>query len=587
MRIIGSTTPLSREEQGFLYHLVDSISIPVFYKDTREVYLGCNNAFAVFCGIHKEDIIGKTVYELFPQEMADTYHSRDAALFARPGTQEYESVFRSQDGVVHRVVFSKATYTDDHGEVCGLVGLVLDITGQREAEESLRRSEEKFRALFETMTQGVVYQDAGGRIVDANRAAETILGLGLNSLVGKRLTDPCWQAVTAPAGAAHTRDLIGIRDPVSGDERWVMASTLPVAENSPEQPYSCFTTLDDVTVEKQAERALRQSEAEKALILNAVDEMMIYLDLECRIIWVNDTACRHLGVTKGEMLGRRCYSIIWKREEMCPWCRIPRVIADGRPASDTVTLGDGRTFQMTTYPVLDEKGDRIGYLEKGLDITGITKTQRTLEEANKKLNLLSSITRHDILNQVMVLRFYADEIEAGVPPWSPLAALVEKVKDATTHIERQIAFARDYEALGAHGGEWQRVTEILERASGVIPRRVRYSASVGDLEVFADPLLERVFYNVFENALSHGKHVTAITVSSVGGTIVIEDDGIGVPEQEKEKIFLKGVGRKTGLGLFLSKEILGITGITIAETGTEGARFEIRVPEGAYRLHAA
>jgi PAS domain S-box-containing protein len=597
--IIESTTTLSREEQGFLYHLVDSISIPVFYKDTREVYLGCNNAFAVFCGIDKEKIIGKTVYELFPQDMADTYHFRDAALFTHPGTQQYESVFQSQDGIVHRVVFYKATYTNDDREVCGLVGLVLDITEQREAEERLCRSEEKFRTLFETMTQGVVYQDAEGRIVDANRAAEKILGLGLDSLLGKRLTDPCWQtggirrspAGTSKTWAAKNREPIGIRDAVSGEERWVMASTMPVAENSPGQPYSCFTTLEDVTVEKQAERALKQSEAEKGLILNSVDETMIYLDLDCRIIWMNDAASRQVGMTGEEILGRCCYDIIWKRAEMCPWCRIPRVIAGGKPVSDTVTLANGCTLQMTTYPVFNKNGYLVGYLEKGLDITEITKTQGALEEFNKKLNLLSSITRHDILNQVMALRFYADEIEAGIPALSPTAALVEKIKEATTHIERQIAFARDYEALGVHGGEWQRVADLLERASGVIPRRIRYSASVGDLEVFADPLLERVFYNIFENALSHGKHVTAITVSFVAGessgTLIIEDNGIGIPEKEKEGIFLRGVGKKTGLGLFLSKEILGITGITIAETGREGARFEIRVPKGAFRLHAA
>lgn len=592
--IIESTTTISREEQGFLYHLVDSISIPVFYKDTREVYLGCNNAFAVFCGIHTEDIIGRTVYELFPPEMADTYHFRDAELFARPGTQQYETVLRSQDGIIHRVVFYKATYTDDQGDVCGLVGLVLDITEQREAEESLRRSEEKFRALFETMTQGVVYQDTAGQIVDANRAAEKILGLSQECLLGKRLTDPCWQARrtgTSRLEAAKNRELIGIRDPVSGEERWVMASTMPVAENSPEQPYSCFTTLEDQTLEKQAERALKQSEAEKALILNSVDETMLYLNLDCRTIWINDAAARQLETTREEMLGRRCYDIVWKREEMCPWCRIPRVIASGKPASDTVTLANGRTLQMTTYPVLDGRGNLIGYLEKGLDITGITKTQRTLEEFNKKLNLLSSITRHDILNQIMALMFYADEIEAGIPAGSPVAALVGKVKDATTHIERQIAFARDYEALGVHGGEWQNISKLLERASRVIPSDIRYSSSVSDLEVFADPLLEKVFYNIFENALSHGGHVTAITVSFVAGespgTLVIEDDGVGIPEKEKARIFLKGVGKKTGLGLFLSKEVLGITGITVAETGREGegARFEIRVPGGAYRIH--
>lgn len=111
------------------------------------------------------------------------------------------------------------------------------------------------------------------------------------------------------------------------------------------------------------------------------------------------------------------------------------------------------------------------------------------------------------------------------------------------------------------------------------------------LEIFADPLLEKVFGNLVDNSLRHGERVKHITFSSVqmgSGdiAIVFEDDGIGIRDTDKERIFEKGFGKHTGLGLFLSREILAITDLSIRETGVygKGARFEILVPEGKFRF---
>jgi len=108
--------------------------------------------------------------------------------------------------------------------------------------------------------------------------------------------------------------------------------------------------------------------------------------------------------------------------------------------------------------------------------------------------------------------------------------------------------------------------------------------------VFADPLVVKVFYNLMDNAARYGGKITSIRFSSLESgddhLIVCEDDGNGVPADEKEKIFERGFGKNTGLGLALSLEILSITGITITETGEpgKGARFEIAVPKGSYRM---
>jgi signal transduction histidine kinase len=109
-------------------------------------------------------------------------------------------------------------------------------------------------------------------------------------------------------------------------------------------------------------------------------------------------------------------------------------------------------------------------------------------------------------------------------------------------------------------------------------------------EVLADPLVVKVFYNLMDNAARYGGKITTIrfSVEERDGVhlLVCEDDGYGVVAVEKEKIFERGFGKNTGLGLALAREILDITGITIRETGEPGtgARFEMTVPKGAWRI---
>jgi signal transduction histidine kinase len=110
------------------------------------------------------------------------------------------------------------------------------------------------------------------------------------------------------------------------------------------------------------------------------------------------------------------------------------------------------------------------------------------------------------------------------------------------------------------------------------------------LEVFADPMLDRVFANLIENAVRHGKTVSQVVITyqvlEDGLSIYVEDDGVGIPAAGKEEIFAYGIGSGGGLGLFLVREILSITGMTIRETGTpgEGARFVIHVLPDGYRI---
>jgi signal transduction histidine kinase len=168
--------------------------------------------------------------------------------------------------------------------------------------------------------------------------------------------------------------------------------------------------------------------------------------------------------------------------------------------------------------------------------------------------------------------------------------MLEKQEKALLTIRSQIEFTRSYDDLGVKAPVWQHVGNTAARAYAQFINTISFTCEIGDLEVYADPMLEKVFYNLFDNAFRYGEGVTKIRIfGAMDGTdllLYFEDDGVGIPETEKARIFSRGIGKNTGLGLFLTREILAITRIGIQETGEyrKGARFTIRIPRGAYRI---
>jgi signal transduction histidine kinase len=157
-----------------------------------------------------------------------------------------------------------------------------------------------------------------------------------------------------------------------------------------------------------------------------------------------------------------------------------------------------------------------------------------------------------------------------------------------------IQFTKEYEQIGVNAPVWQECRTLVDTAAKQAPLgkvMVKNDLPTG-AEVFADPLVVKVCYNLMDNAVRYGGKITTIrfSVQESGDEhlIVCEDDGDGIVVAEKEKIFERGFGKNTGLGLALSLEILSITGITITETGEpgKGARFEIAVPNGAWRMNS-
>jgi signal transduction histidine kinase len=219
-----------------------------------------------------------------------------------------------------------------------------------------------------------------------------------------------------------------------------------------------------------------------------------------------------------------------------------------------------------------------------------TRVETMIEQAIVKLNVLNNIIRHDIFNTLTALIGY-EEMAQQTDTMPEVQKKLITITALTEKIQQQITFTRDYQNLGLSMPQWQNVQKIITQVLTVSGKTgITITMDFGNLEIFANPLLERVFHHLIDNSIQYGQTLTKIhgyyQRSGAGIILIIEDDGIGIPTDEKDAIFKRQFYKNAGLGLFLSQEILAMTNFSIRETGEpgKGARFEITVPKGAWRL---
>jgi PAS domain S-box-containing protein len=247
----------------------------------------------------------------------------------------------------------------------------------------------------------------------------------------------------------------------------------------------------------------------------------------------------------------------------------------------TKTLG-ARTIHLILVPIYDSH-QSVRY------ILGIAE-DFTTETDNLKKDLVFSLTRSDILDQLGIIMTHLERAQLKTTHES-MQQFFDKTIHSVESIKNQIAFVRAFQNLGGTAPKWQPVGAAISEAVFMLPdHAVDIQSDIGTLEVFADPLFSRCLFGLMSNSLtSGGPKLATIHISTrLDGDfaiLVYEDNGVGIPVDEKEKIFEFAYSRIGGIGLFMIRELLGFTGITIAETGEpgKGARFEIRIPKGRFR----
>lgn len=238
----------------------------------------------------------------------------------------------------------------------------------------------------------------------------------------------------------------------------------------------------------------------------------------------------------------------------------------------------------------DEKGEVIAIEAIARDVTKRVLTEQALLQANRRLVLLGSITRHDLMNQLAVMSAGLD-MASDSSTETIVRDQISLAKESVEKMRALLELTSEYRDMGMSKADWIDVKQACTESFGR-HRLDGVSAEVhlDGLSILADPMIKRAFSSLIDNALRHNPELTRISMSfrRENGSVVmvVEDDGAGIPHEEKERVFQRGYGKNTGYGLYFVREVLGITGMMIRETGTpgRGARFEITIPENAFRL---
>jgi PAS domain S-box-containing protein len=472
------------------------------------------------------------------------------------------------------------------------------------ANEALRISEAKFREIFNSANDAIHLHEVDeqglpGKFIDVNEVACRMLQYSKEEMMAMNPLDLTTGYHSLPLG--QIGEEITTRGSVlfETEHRRKDGRAVPVEVNFHtviiQGRRLGLSIIRDLTRRKRDETEIRQLSADHKAIIDHAPAMIWYKDTKNNFVRVNPAAARAFGMSVEEIEGKSAYDLVPDLAEKYYQDDLD-VINSGNPKlgiiEPMITAGGEHLWVQTDkIPLRNDQGSVTGILLFVVDITERKRAEEALALASRKLNLLSSITRHDILNQLTALRSYID-LSREEKDTRKLAQYIGTEEKIATTLERQINFTREYQDLGVTAPVWQNVRATIDKAAAALPlRNVTVEKDIPGIEVFADLLFEKVFYNLIDNALRYGgQEMTTIRITSQesekGLVISIEDDGSGISAGHKKHLFERGFGHHTGLGLFLSREILAITGITIAESGEPGtgARFEILVPKDGYRI---
>jgi PAS domain S-box-containing protein len=287
-----------------LQQLLNGIPIPVFYKDKEGRYLGCNTRQEKFIGLTRNQLIGKTVFNIAPKDLAEIYHAADADLFNHPGDQVYEASVLHADGSRHDVIFNKTTFKDVNGNVAGIIGAIQDITERKRAEEALKESEERFKAQYHgSPIPTFTWQKTGDVFVlmGYNNAAEVMTHGDAAQYIGK---------------AAH--EMYEFQQDVLEDLRKCFEERITIKKELISKhflPGKFITStyvfvpnalvmvhIEDITERKQAEEALQQSEDKYRTLTEKMNDIVWTTDLDFNVIYMSPSVTKLVGFTPEECM---------------------------------------------------------------------------------------------------------------------------------------------------------------------------------------------------------------------------------------------------------------------------------------------
>lgn len=468
-----------------------------------------------------------------------------------------------------------------------------------------KRSENRFRLLLENLGAGVGYYDLAGTLILFNTTAARNMGGVPADFAGKsigelfdsdlahRMQERMTAALDDP-GTGFYEDLVTLPT----GTRWFSSGYTAVRDENGEI-IGVQIVSTDITARKAAEQALRESEERfrhiSSLITDFTNSCVKVPGGDFAIDWITGSTDQITGYSPGEIRDRSCWKFLVLEDDLPVFEKNVTGLAPGESARCELRIRhrDGRIIWLASFAecVTDPVNpDNLRLYGGCRDITERKRAEQSLLIANRKLNLMNMVAWHDIQNKLTGLWGYI-ELTKDLVSDAQVMKFLEIEGEILQVIHRQLASTKEYQEMGIQPPQWLSVEGIM-RSTTISGKTssLRVRVDVDGLEIFGDPVIERVFGHLVENSVLHGQTVTEIRVgyreTASGLVLIYEDNGTGIPESLRPGLFDKSYGKTGGFDLFFVHDLLEASGMTITETGTpgKGVRFEITVPREAFRF---
>ncbi|MCX6266475.1 MAG: PAS domain S-box protein [Bacteroidetes bacterium] len=600
-------------QSGLITSLLDSIPDIIFFKDTEGVYLGCNLPFAEFVGKSKNEIIGKTDFDLFDHETAIEFRHYDKLMLKQKLPRHNEEWITYPNGKKVLIDTLKTPYWAGDGSLIGILGISRDITKRKQTEEVLFNERTLFRTIIDLIPDAVYVKDLNGRKIIAN--PKEVLFAGKNSeneVIGK--TDyQLHPGIEAKRAQDEDHFVLHSGKPLfnidgtlidnNGKFHWLLCSKVPLRD-----VHGKITGLvgvtHDITERKRAEEALSQA-AERLSIATKAGGVGIwdYDILHNNLFW--DDQMYHLyGVTKDSTIGpdETRQSGIHPDDLMQSEAEI-RLAISGKKEFNTefrVVWPDGSVHNVRAlaYVVRDERGKPMRMIGTNWDITEQKNTEATLLKAKQEADIASNAKSEFLANMSHEIRTPLNgvigftDLLLKTPLNKIQKQYTENVNISGHALLSIISDILDFSKIEAGKMELDHIKtdmiELAEQTSDII----KYHAAQKGLELLLDiqpdmPRFAMVEVNLLGNAVkftASGEVELRVTFeknNDISGkfSFSVRDTGIGINQEQQKKLFNaftqadSSTTRKfggTGLGLTISNmlaEKMGGKIEIISETG--------------------
>ena len=537
------------ESARFLGTMIDSLPIPLFFKDREGRYLGCNTRFEEFIGMKRDQIAGKTAYDILPKDLADLHTPADRQVFENPGQQHYETEVQYADGSPHTVIFYKAPFFSKDGSVGGLIGAYLDITDRKKAEQDLIFRNALFSAETEAAPDGILIVDENQKILLANRRFHEMWEVPEDLITGGVDAPVLEYVLTKVADQDEfllkVQDLYEHRDAKSREEivladgRIFDRYSAPVI-GSDKRYYGRIWFFRDITETKRAEAAIRQGGREWQATFDAITDVVFLLDGNGRITRHNRSFENFTGKRATEIEGRYCHEVL--HGTSYPICDCPNIKAKSSRVRESIELDiKSRWYIASVDPIIAENGELAGAVHLIIDITERKRLEESLSVSEERLRLTLDASNDGIWDwdlstgkAVFSSRWYTmlgyapDELPGSYETWrslihpDDLAPAEQMIREHTGRKDAGYAFEV---RMRTKEGEWKWILtrgKVVEReADGNPLRMVGTHTDITERKLAEERLRESEerFRTIFDN-INDAVHIHEIFADGRPGPFI-------------------------------------------------------------------